>query len=803
MNPNRETITQEIARGEARLSQLDNERLALTNHLQQLHEQLRTTDSPANHSESNSALSPTEKISLFRSLFRGREDVFPKLWTSRSGGKGYAPACSNDLVSGRCGKGRKPRVPCSECGFQNYIPMSDQVIRDHLQGKHVIGAYSLLPDDTCWFLAADFDKSTWQEDIAALRNTCHSLEIPVAIERSRSGNGAHAWFFFTEPVSAASARAMGCYLITETMSRRHQLSMDSYDRLFPSQDTMPRGGFGNLIALPLQKDPREQGNSVFIDENFVPYSDQWGYLSAQKRMTPFEVSAVTDKALRQGQVIGLRMPSDGEEDQAPWDRTPSRRAPQQQIMGKLPKKVAVILAQSIFVAKRGLPSVLLNSIKRLAAFQNPEFFKKQKMRLSTNRTPRIISCFEELPDHIALPRGCFDALQELLGEHKIALKVEDKRQNGLPTTFSFQGMLSEIQQQAIEQIVQHDIGIFVAPPGSGKTVVGTYLVSERKCSTLILVHRKPLLDQWVAQLAHFLNLPPKSVGTIGAGKSKANSILDVAMIQSLVRNNEVSDLIAGYGQIIVDECHHLPSVSFERVSAEAKARYVVGLTATPYRRDGHQAIIHFQCGPTRFNLSRKQEANSDTFIRSLIVRETGFSLQAEESGISIQDLYARLASNRQRNMFILDDIRRSLKQGRSPLLLTERKEHLDYFVENLRGDVRNLIVLQGGIGAKQRREIMAKLASIPDDEERLILATGRYIGEGFDDARLDTLFLALPFSWKGNLIQYAGRLHRTHSQKSEVQVYDYVDSNVPMLVKMHAKRLSGFKAMGYERGNYE
>jgi len=275
------------------------------------------------------------------------------------------------------------------------------------------------------------------------------------------------------------------------------------------------------------------------------------------------------------------------------------------------------------------------------------------------------------------------------------------------------------------------------------------------------------------------------------------------MIQSLVRNNEVSDLIAGYGQIIVDECHHLPSVSFERVSAEAKARYVVGLTATPYRRDGHQAIIHFQCGPTRFNLSRKQEANLDTFVRSLIVRETGFSLQAEETGVTIQDLYARLASNRQRNLLILADIRQALKQKRSPLLLTERREHLEFFIEHLHGEVPNLIVLQGGIGAKQRREIMAKLASIPDDEERLILATGRYIGEGFDDARLDTLFLALPFSWKGNLIQYAGRLHRTHSQKSEVQVYDYVDSNVPMLVKMHTKRLSGFKSMGYVRGNYE
>jgi superfamily II DNA or RNA helicase len=794
-----DALTKAITEAEIRLARLDEERLALTRHLQQLHEQLRTTNLPINHSESNTPLSPAEKITLFRSLFRGREDVFPKLWTSRSGGKGYAPACANDLVSGRCGKGRKPRVPCTECGFQSYISMSDQVIRDHLQGKHVIGVYTLLPDDTCWFLAADFDKSTWQEDIAAFRETCQSLDIPVAIERSRSGNGAHAWFIFTEPVSAATARTMGCYLITETMSRRHQLSMESYDRLFPSQDTMPRGGFGNLIALPLQKEPRELGNSVFIDENFAPYPDQWVYLAAQKRMTPYEVSSVADKALRQGQVIGLRMPSEDDEDQAPWDRAPSRRAPLQKIIGKLPNEIEVVLAQSVFVAKAGLPSALINRIKRLAAFQNPEFFKKQKMRLSTNRIPRVISCFEELPDFVALPRGCYDALQLLLHEYNVSLTVEDKRQSGTPTTYSFHGNLSEIQQQAVEEIVQHDIGIFVAPPGSGKTVVGTYLVSERKCSTLILVHRKPLLDQWVAQLTQFLNLPPKSVGVIGASKNKANGALDVAMIQSLVRNNEVSDLVAGYGQIIVDECHHLPAISFERILAEAKARYVVGLTATPYRRDGHQAIIHFQCGPTRFNLHRKQHGIVDDFIRSLIIRETGFALQSENTQESIQDLYARLATDRQRNLLILGDIRQALKQKRSPLLLTERKDHLEFFINNLCGDVPNLIVLQGGMGAKQRRQIMAKLASIPDDEERLILATGRYIGEGFDDARLDTLFLALPFSWKGNLVQYAGRLHRTHSQKSEVQVYDYVDSAVPMLVKMHAKRMSGFKAMGYER----
>jgi superfamily II DNA or RNA helicase len=441
----------------------------------------------------------------------------------------------------------------------------------------------------------------------------------------------------------------------------------------------------------------------------------------------------------------------------------------------------------------------LNRIKRLAAFQNPEFFKKQKMRLSTHNTPRVIACFEELPGHVALPRGCRDALQSLLDEYGIALHLDDKRSVGTPTAFSFHGILSDIQQQTVDELMLHDIGVFVAPPGSGKTVVGAWLAAARNCSTLILVHRKPLLDQWVAQLSRFLDLSPKEIGTIGSGKIKANGILDVAMMQSLISKDKVADLVANYGQIIVDECHHLPAFSFERVLGEVKAKYVVGLTATPYRRDGHQPIIHLQCGPTRFLLNRKQQATDEDFTRRLILRETGFSLSDTDSGITIQEIYPRLTADRKRNHLILGDIKQSLAEGRSPILLTERKDHLKYLAGELRDTVKHLVVLHGGMGVKQRRKVMEHLASIPDDEERLILATGRYIGEGFDDARLDTLFLALPFSWKGMLVQYAGRLHRLHPGKVEVQVYDYVDSSVPMLAKMHEKRMKGFKTMGYEQ----
>jgi superfamily II DNA or RNA helicase len=522
-------------------------------------------------------------------------------------------------------------------------------------------------------------------------------------------------------------------------------------------------------------------------------------LASLKRLTSQNVQAIADKAVRKGQVVGLRLPSDDDEEQMPWERPPSGLLPVEQIKGKLPKKITAVLAQRIFIEKKGLPSSLLNRIKRLAAFQNPEFYKKQKMRLSTHSTPRVIACFEELSEHIAIPRGCLDALQTLLAEYGIGLGIDDKQQSGAPTAHTFHGTLTDVQQQTVDELLQHDIGIFVAPPGSGKTVVGAWMTAARNCSTLILVHRKPLLDQWVAQLSRFLGLPLKSIGTIGSGKSKATGVLDVAMMQSLVHKDEVADLVANYGQIIVDECHHLPAFSFERVLSEVKARYVVGLTATPYRRDGHQPIIHLQCGPTRYSLNRKRQETDGAFTRRLVLQETGFSVSDSDKETTIQELYARLASDRERNRLILSDIRKALAERRSPILLTERKDHLELFAGELRGTVQHLVVLHGGMGVKQRRKIVEQLAAIPDDAERLILATGRYIGEGFDDARLDTLFLALPFSWKGLLVQYAGRLHRLRPGKEEVQVYDYVDGSVPMLAKMHEKRMKGFRAMGYEQ----
>jgi len=708
---------------------------------------------------------PVEKVRLFRSLFRGREDIFPTRFESKKTGKsGYAPACGNKFVPGVC---ELPKIKCGDCPNQAFVPFDDAAVLGHLTGRHVMGVYPLLADETCWFLAVDFDKSTWIEDVSAFVETCRRVEVAMAVERSRSGNGAHVWFFFSSPVPAATARKMGCYLITETMSRRHELSMESYDRLFPSQDTMPRGGFGNLVALPLQYGPRARGNSVFLDDQLRPYPDeqQWSYLASLPRIDVETVERIARDATDHGSVVGVRIATSDEGDEMPWARLPSRKRGRLVITEPLPKVVCAVLAQKLFVDKAGLPSALINQIKRLAAFQNPEFYKKQSMRLSTATTPRVIACAEDLPQFVALPRGCQSELESLLRDHGISVAIEDQRVDGEPLRLMFQGKLTTVQQAAADALRAHDIGVFVAPPGVGKTVVGTFLIAARGCSTLVLVHRQPLLDQWLAQLSLFLSLEPKQIGQIGAGKKTGNGRLDVAMIQSLVRNNCVQDIVAHYGQVIVDECHHLPAVSFERVLAEVKARYIVGLTATPQRRDGHHPIMGMQLGPVRFAVDPKSQEAQRPFAHTLVVRETSFKTSCEKPA-GIQDLYATLAADTRRNELILNDVIGALEQRRSPILLTERKDHLEYFAAQLSRIARHVVVLQGGVSALARREVKRQLAVIPDAEERLVLATGRYVGERFDDARLDTLFLALPVSLKGTLIQYAGRLHRLHPAKA-------------------------------------
>ncbi len=737
-----------------------------------------------------------EKVRLFRERFRGRADVFPRRWeNARSGKSGYSPACANEWVRGVCGK---PKTRCSECSSQRFLPLDDQVVLAHLNGEHTVGVYPLLPGDTCWFVAADFDEVSWRDDVLAFAETCRAMVLPVAIERSRSGNGAHAWFFLAEPVAACHARRMASFVLTETMSRRHELSMQSYDRLFPSQDTLPKGGFGNLIALPFQRKPRQAGNTLFLNDDLEPLSwqEQWRFLASVPRLTAGSVIALSEEATRTSRVLGVGMPeADDEETSARPARKGEKRL---RLAVPLPAEIPAVLCQHLNFEKAGLPSALIGRLKRLAAFQNPEFYKRERLRLSTARVPRVISCADDSAAWLALPRGCRGDVEALLEANGSRLVVEDARQSGSPLPCTFLGELTKPQQEAAKAILGQDMGVLVAPPGTGKTVIGTYLIATRGVSTLVLVHRKPLLDQWVIKLAIFLGIATNEIGQITGGRKKANGRLDVAMIQTLFRDSDTEDHLAGYGQVIVDECHHVPAFSFERVLKAVKARFLVGLTATPRRRDGHHPICEMQLGPVAFAFDAKAEANARPFEHALIPRETEFAASKPE--LSIQELYRELASDRARNDLIVRDVSHALAENRVPLVLTERRDHLEILADLLRGVSRHVIVMRGGMVAKESRATAARLSRQAGVGERVIVATGRYVGEGFDDARLDTLFLTMPVSWKGTLIQYTGRLHRLHPAKREVRIYDYVDVQVPMLARMFEKRLRGYRSLGYARG---
>ena len=737
-----------------------------------------------------SRLSTEEKVALFRRLFRGRTDVYPIRWESKTSAKsGYSPACANEWRAGVC---EKPRIKCGECSNRMLIPLSDSVIFDHLAGKRTIGVYPLLEDDTCYFLAIDFDEAEWKDDARAFVQSCVELGVPVALEISRSGKGAHGWVFFAGRVSARDARRLGTAIISHTCSRTRQLRLASYDRLFPNQDTMPKGGFGNLIALPLQKVPRDCGCSVFVDAELHPYDDQWAFLASIHSMAPHDIEPTILRAT--GRAHPLDVTFIDEADLAtPWKRSAPSTKP---LPGTMPKSLTVTLSNLIYFEKAQLPQSLANRLIRLAAFQNPEFYRAQAMRMSVWDKPRVIGSAENYPQHIALPRGCLDAVQELLTDNGIRSELRDERFAGTSLDVTFAGTLRADQQSAVAAMLGDDAGVLCAPTAFGKTVVAAAMIARRGVNTLVLVHRTELLKQWQERLQAFLGAGKGTIGTIGGGKAKATGKIDIAVMQSLSRQGEVNPLVENYGHVIVDECHHIGAVSFDAILKRTKAKHVLGLTATPFRRDGQQPIIFMQCGPIRHTATKPASAPHDLEVMP-------FSLNARidlPTDAGIQDVFRHLANDQARTTAISGEIEHAFSQGRKVLVLTERTDHLDAISAALDKKIPPLFVLHGRMSRKQRDALIGQLEGLPPEAPRVLLATGKLVGEGFDHPPLDTLVLALPVSWKGTLQQYAGRLHREHASKTDMRIIDFVDTGHPALRRMWEKRQRGYKAMGYRIG---
>jgi len=732
------------------------------------------------------SLSKNQKIELFKQLFKGRSDVFAGRWENSKGRSGYSVACHNEWVPGTC---NKPSIKCNECLYRKYKALDDQAVYAHLIGKQIVGLYPLLTDNTCHLLAIDFDKADWRDAVKAMARVCLQLSIPYATEISRSGNGAHLWIFFSEAVQARDVRLLGFALLDKAMEIYPDLSFESYDRLFPNQDFMPEGGFGNLIALPLQYQARQQANSQFVDRELLPYTDQWLFLAQMQTLSSKQLGDFLEELTPDYQhTLGQRVP----DTRPPWEQG-TRAMPIK--IDNCPKQITLVLANHIYIKIDEIPSLLTARLKRLGSFSNPVFFKTQAMRFSTHGIPRYITCARIEQGYLFLPRGCFDEVIKLLKEQNITAEIDDKREPGENLKrLKFLGKLRKDQSKAVNVMTQHNTGVLHAPTAFGKTVVAIQIIAKRKTNTLILTHNLQLLEQWQERLKSFL--PDTEIGTIRGGRKKPTGQIDIATYQSLInrKDNSIDALVQDYGQIIIDECHHLSAPGFEMVLNDVRAKYVLGLTATPERQDGHQKIIFMTAGPIRHKV---KATHSEKFEQQVIVTQVNerppIELINPEQRPHISDVYRWLVENNKRTRTITDDVIANISEGKHPLVLTERRKHAEIINQLLVDRNIQTVILRGAMRAKER-----KAASEQLNNAQVIVATGKYIGEGFDLPRLDTLFLAMPIAWRGLLAQYAGRIHRESAGKERVTIFDYVDASIPMLQRMYNKRAKGYKAMGYQ-----
>lgn len=758
-----------------------------------------------------------ERLQLFMRLFAHRRDRYAQRWVSKAGRTGYSPACDNKGKPTLCNL----RAGCSNCAYRVYSTLTEEHVTNHLdlrveqRQRETIGAYPLDSQNNTMFLAIDLDHGEWKAAAQALMASFAELSVSAYCERSRSGDGAHIWVFFWEPVPAKKARDLGTLALTHAMEKSKAFSFTCYDRLFPNQDTLPARGFGNPIALPLQAGPRLEGNSLFVDAGFEPYEDQWALLqhADAHRVSPRELEEILAAHGERGFLAMTRVADAldlGSGMQEPWKRVDESPLGRDDI----PSVLEVVRANKLYIPQAALSHRAEAVLARLAAFENPEYYRAQAMRRSVHKIPRVISCADSEGGYLMLPRGCEEELEKVAAEAGTALEIVDETEEGRAIKVSFKGELLPEQVPAAEAMLAHDNGILWAATAFGKTVLSAYLIAQRGVSTVILVHTTALVYQWQEKLMEFLEIDeplpePKAgrgrkkkylpVGVKVGGKDTRTGIIDVVCYKSIAQNPHPEEMLQGYGMLIVDECHHSAALTYEPVITASRARWVYGVSATPERADGHHPIAFMLCGPLRYKRTAKEQAACHEFEHVVLPRYTGFRrpITIEDEAWGPASAQRCIAEDTVRSRLIVEDALAAWKEGRSPLILTERLGHAETLLEMIEEQCPNAYLLCGKATAKVKRERIEELHRAAENGPVIVVATGRYAGEGFDLPRLDTLCLAAPISGETPLSQYTGRLHRKFPGKKQVVVYDYVDFNEPLLEGMYHKRLRGYASLGY------
>ena len=757
-----------------------------------------------------------ETAKFFFSMFHGRVDVY----AARSN-SGYYTVCNNRWKTGMCPKQEGKKAKCATCPNKDWPSLNSSILMRHMTGsredcKDVIGVYVMLKDDTCRFIVFDFDNhkegleasNDWQEEVDALRKICSLCNIDCLVERSRSGRGAHVWIFFSEAIPAVKARMFGNALVTKGADLISLKNFLYYDRMLPMQDSLADNGLGNLIALPWQGQAMKNGNSLFVDENWHPLKDQYKALLEMRKLSLQRVEACIKEWCPDNNPYGQLQEDADEEPKEHELFCESKSFHSSDSDGK----IHIIIENGLYVCKIGLKPRLQNAIRRLAAYSNPEFYAKLRQGFPTHDIPRIVYCGYDDGDYIVLPRGCQTALIDALTDAGLQYDIADRRQSGRKLNVRFTGELYPEQLVAVEKLSSFDNGVLNAATSFGKTVVGAYLIARHKVNTLVLVHNVEIMSNWVKDLGRFLNIDEdlptyttptgrtkhreSCIGTFSSQKNNLTGIVDIAMISSLGRDDAVNPIVRNYGMVIMDECHHAAASTCESVLRALTAKFVYGFTANTKRGDGQDKKIFMQLGPIRHRYTAKERAEKQGIGHYVYPRFTRVVDVSETLGIS--DAFSIVAGSEMRNQQIIADAIDCVKMGRTPIVMTKRKEHAARLYEMLQGSAQHVFLLQGGGSLKDRELLRNQMAAVPKDESMLAVAIGQYIGEGFNYPRLDTLLLAMPISFESNVEQYAGRLNRDYEGKKDVIIFDYIDQYVPILERMYHKRLRTYKRIGFE-----